>query len=136
MEQPKKPKIVTRVIDYEYKFDRDSGGVNYTAFYRHKDIENGSYSVCCIDDFKSNKEIYDFSDKYILSNPPAIARADLKVKEVEKIIFQNFKLKVVYAPTKNNNYHYNIENVPTTPQSAKILATILADISNLNIRNP
>lgn len=132
-----KPKIVTRYIDKMKNCDLKVMRGRMKAFYTGGDLVNENFSVYDIDAELANNDndaIYRLSDKYVFSRPPAVARADLDVADIEKIEYRNNPLNLVYSKNPSKK-HYIVVNFPNNEDDAQLIATQLAFKSRLHIRN-
>jgi|GEM_PF-2421274 len=133
----KKPKNVTRFIGDSYLYDNRTGVIKTNVFAKKKDRESGEISVFDIDNelMRGNDEkIFKLGDKRYCKRPPhTLARADLKVEDIEKIESCSTKL---FLEKKTLDKHCNIKPFPLDKIQALNVAGQLVAISKLIIRDP
>lgn len=131
----KKPNIVTRFINEKKRINFVNKKANFSAFYRKKDLSEGEISVFDIDDLLNGdaENIFLFGDKKVCKKDKSIARADLNVKDVEKIKYNQFENLKVQAELFTK--HCAIKPFPNNELQAQNLATNLAFIANLHLRD-
>ncbi len=129
----KKPNVVTRFINEKKRINFDTQKANFSAFYRTKDLLEGEISVFDIDDLLAgdSEKIFLFGDKKVCKRNKSIARADLKVRDVENIRYNLEYLKVL---PEFFSKHCAIVPFPSDELQAQNLSTNLAFISNLYLR--
>jgi len=129
----KKPENVTRFIGrkshYNEKFSKPTTG----AFYREQDLKIGAISVFDIDnELKRNDDakIFKLGDEKVFKKG-TLARADLKVEDIEKIKSHSANL---YLRKSKIGKHCSIKNFPKDEEMARYVDGQLALISNLVVR--
>ena len=131
-----KPEVVTRFLCSYREVDKKAGKAKFTAFYKPKNMNDGEISVFNIDkELKYNQEenIYQIGDREVFKRPKkTIARADLKVLDIEKLRVNSTTMLKVHS--KLGKKHCNIKPFPKEELLAQNISTQLARISNLHIR--
>ena len=126
---------VTRFIGKKRWFDINKKTVSSAIYYNDKNIKDGEISVFDIDkELQAGEEdkIFEIGDKRVFRNPPnTVARADLKVIDVEQIPTSKGNLKVVKKLFQGK--HCNIKPFPNDA-SALNAAGQLVKISELHIK--
>ena len=125
---------VTRFIGSKNWYSINSNVVLAAAFYSEKNKTEGEISVFDIDkELKSGKEdkIFKLGDKIYKRKPHTLARADMKVADINKIKANNEFLRV---DKDLMSKHCNIRPFPVNDALALNVAGQLARISRLIIR--
>ena len=128
-------KNVTRFIGKKSWYDKDKKIVLPAAFCDAKNKRTREISVFHIDyelETKQEDKIYQIGDKKVFKlKPNTIARADLKVDDIEKIKSENETLRVERTLFSK---HCNIKPFPSDDAKALHIASQLARISTLRVR--